>query len=196
MLFPFCKAKLLTTVTKIKPRGQKSYAHCHGNSLTVPLADLWKQSLQQDFTALALRFSELFMQLMRGMQPTLYTQFKSTCWWYKKECWTTGFLHLLQNYQHELWGIYSWNINRTVWGIRSLNELCFDPMLVQRADLTTSCLVTWYFRNATGPLATNRLLHVAIQGADSWAGACAVAGLSSATVVRSRRLYKQCLIVF
>lgn len=77
MLFPFCKAELLTTVTKIKPRGQKSHRHCHG--LTVPLADLWKQSLQQDFTALALRFSKLFMQLMRGMQPTLYTQFKSTC---------------------------------------------------------------------------------------------------------------------
>lgn len=79
MLFPFCKAELLTTVAKIKPRGQKSYTCCHGNSLTVPLTDLWKQSLQQDFTALAHRFSELFMQLMRGMQPALYTHFKSTC---------------------------------------------------------------------------------------------------------------------
>lgn len=78
MLFPFCKAKL-TTVTKIKPRGKKPHRHCYGNSLTVPFADLWKQSLQQDFTALALRFSKLFMQLMRGMQPTLHTQFKSTC---------------------------------------------------------------------------------------------------------------------
>lgn len=163
MLFPFCKAKLFTTITNIKPRGQKSYAHCHGNSLTVPLADLWKQSLQQDFTALALRFSELFMQLMREMQPTLYTQFKSTCWWYKKECWTAGLLHLLQNYQHKLWGIYSWNVNRTVWGIRSVNELWFDPMPIQRADLTTSCLVTWCFRNWTGLFATNRLLHVAIR---------------------------------
>lgn len=79
MLFPFRKAKLLTIVTKIKPRGQKSHRHFHGNSLTVPLADLWKQSLQQDFTALAVQFSKLFMQLMRGMQPTLNTQFKSTC---------------------------------------------------------------------------------------------------------------------
>lgn len=142
-LFPFCKAKLLSTVTKIKPRGQKSHRHCHGNSLTIPLADLWKQSFQQDFTALALWFSKLFMQLMRGTQPTLYTQFKSTCWWYKKECWTTGFLHLLQNYQHKPWGICSWNVNRTVWGIRSVHELCFDPMSVQKADLTTCCLVTW-----------------------------------------------------
>lgn len=150
MLFPFCKAKLLITVTRTKPRGQKSHRHCHGNSLTVPLTDLWKQSLQQDFTALALRFSKLFMQLMRGMQPTLYTQFKSTCWWYKKECWTTGLLHLLQNYQHKPWGIYSWNVNRTVWGIRSVHELCFDPMSVQRADLTTRCLVTWWFRMQLG----------------------------------------------
>lgn len=79
MLFPFCEAKLLTTFTKIKPRGQKSHIRCHSNSLTMPLAELWKQSLQQDFTALALQFSKLFMQLMRGMEPTLYTQFKSTC---------------------------------------------------------------------------------------------------------------------
>lgn len=180
MLFPFCKAKLLTTVTKIKPRGQKSPTRCHGNSWTVPLTDLWKQPLQQDFTALALRFSKLFMQLMREMQPTLYTQFKSTCWWYKKECWTTGLLHLLQNYQHTLWGVYSWTVNGTVWGVRSAHELWFDPMPVQRADLT-SCLVIWYFRNAAGLFVSTRLLQVAVRW-EPWAqraGQAAALGLGS-----------------
>lgn len=59
---------------------QVTHMLCHRNRSTIPMTFFfWKQSLQQVFTALALQFSKLFMQLMRGMQPTLYTQFKSTC---------------------------------------------------------------------------------------------------------------------
>lgn len=44
-------------------------------------------------------------------------------------------------------------VNRTVWGTSSVNELWFDPMPAERADLTTRCLVTCYFRSTAGRFA-------------------------------------------